>query len=81
MFQVCCPVQFTFINFDSYRTLGAEFIRCIWIHKVDGAVNTKERFDEAFKGVPAEKYQLYTTEEIPKLKTIDVVKGDCKWKE
>lgn len=81
MFLVCYPRLFTFSDSRRYRTFGPEFIRCIWIHQVDGAVNTKERFDKAFKDVPAEKYQVYTTEEIPKLKTIDVAKGDCKWKQ
>ncbi|KIK54891.1 hypothetical protein GYMLUDRAFT_889270 [Collybiopsis luxurians FD-317 M1] len=54
-----------------------DFIRCIWIHVVDGAKNEQTRFDAAFEGVPKEKYRLYKDSEIEDLKQIDVAGGKC----
>ncbi|KAE9390135.1 hypothetical protein BT96DRAFT_946367 [Gymnopus androsaceus JB14] len=42
----------------SYNIHGPAFVRCIWIHVVEGANNTDARFAAAFKGVPKEKYSV-----------------------
>ncbi|KAK0498878.1 hypothetical protein EDD18DRAFT_1308316 [Armillaria luteobubalina] len=61
---------------EAYRKYG-DFIRCIWIRRVDGANNTDERFTTAFNGVPETKYRIYTDDEIPSLAQIDVAGGSC----
>ncbi|KAF5379589.1 hypothetical protein D9757_009286 [Collybiopsis confluens] len=53
------------------------FLRCIWIHLVDGAKNSQSRFDAALEGVPKNQYRLYKDSEIGKLKEIDVAGGRC----
>jgi hypothetical protein len=58
--------------------LGGDFIRCIWIHQVDGADNSQERFDAAFEGVPAERIKIFTDDDIPSLANIDVAGGTCQ---
>ncbi|KAJ4481907.1 hypothetical protein J3R30DRAFT_2099517 [Lentinula aciculospora] len=54
------------------------FIRCIWIHLVDGADNSEERFEKAFKGVPDDRILKFSTSEIPRLQNINVAGGKCK---
>jgi len=60
-----------------FNTFGSNFVRCIWIHLVDGANNTDARFNAAFKGVPQEKIRLFNDTEIPSLSSIDVAGGKC----
>ncbi|KAG7442903.1 uncharacterized protein BT62DRAFT_954366 [Guyanagaster necrorhizus] len=60
----------------AYRKYG-DFIRCIWIHRVDGANNSYERFITAFEGVPKNKYRIYTDNDIAGLADIDVAGGSC----
>lgn len=61
---------------EAYRKYG-DFIRCIWIRRVDGANNSNKRFTTAFNGVPQTKYRIYTDDEIPGLAHIDVAGGSC----
>ncbi|KAK0184555.1 hypothetical protein F5146DRAFT_1114298 [Armillaria mellea] len=61
---------------EAYRKYG-DFIRCIWIRRVDGANNSNERFIAAFNSVPETKYRIYTDDEIPSLAHIDVAGGLC----
>ncbi|KAJ7180379.1 hypothetical protein C8R43DRAFT_870531 [Mycena crocata] len=62
---------------EAIRKYG-DFISCAWIRKVDGANNTDERFAAAFKGVPTNKFKIYTDDEIPSLANIDVAGGTCQ---
>lgn len=54
-----------------------DFVRCIWIHLVEGGKNDQSRFDAAFQGVPRKKYRLYKDDEINSLKNVDVAAGEC----
>ncbi|KAF5337653.1 hypothetical protein D9758_013013 [Tetrapyrgos nigripes] len=60
-----------------YNTFGGDFVRCIWIHLVEGADNSDERFKTAFEGVPQERIRLYTDDQIPELAYVDVAGGQC----
>ncbi|KAJ4481908.1 hypothetical protein J3R30DRAFT_2099468 [Lentinula aciculospora] len=62
----------------AYIKFGSRFIRCIWIHLVDGADNSEERFEKAFRGVPDDTILKFSTSEIPRLQNIDVAGGKCK---
>ncbi|KAF9260650.1 hypothetical protein L218DRAFT_1051074 [Marasmius fiardii PR-910] len=61
----------------AFKEHGPDFIRCIWIHVVDGAENSDERFAAAFDGVPQERIRLFTDAEIPALADVDVAGGKC----
>ncbi|KAJ3731431.1 hypothetical protein DFJ43DRAFT_1155405 [Lentinula guzmanii] len=63
----------------AYNEFGGNFIRCIWIHVLDDrkADNSDKRFEEAFKGVPADRIRKFHTSEIPSLQKIDVAGGKC----
>ncbi|KAK0205401.1 hypothetical protein DFS33DRAFT_1260185 [Desarmillaria ectypa] len=61
---------------EAYRKYG-DFIRCIWIRRVDGANNSNERFTTAFEGVPESKYRIYKDDDISGLANIDVAGGTC----
>ncbi|KAJ7574435.1 hypothetical protein C8J56DRAFT_979601 [Mycena floridula] len=58
----------------AYKTYGSGFIRCIWIHVVDGANNTEARFAAAFDGIPANKFRLYNDTDIPNLANVNVAR-------
>ncbi|KAL3473837.1 hypothetical protein BJX99DRAFT_232832 [Aspergillus californicus] len=47
----------------AYHQYGAEWMKCIWIHTVDGGNNTAARWEEAFKGIPESVYKLYSDPE------------------
>jgi len=50
-------------------------IACIWIRRVEGAMNDPERFLQAFRGVPQDRYKVFDDSEIPSLARIDVRRG------
>lgn len=60
-----------------FKTLGESFIRCIWIHLVDGADNSEARFAKAFEGVPEGRTRLFKDADIAGLANIDVAGGKC----
>lgn len=60
-----------------FNTFGGDFIRCIWIHVVDGADNADERFSTAFEGIPQERIRLFTDDQIAELASVDVAGGQC----
>ncbi|KAK6507577.1 hypothetical protein TWF481_006004 [Arthrobotrys musiformis] len=53
-----------------------DVVQCIWIRKVDGADNSHQRFEEAFKGVPEEKWLVF--EDAWDVMPWDVADGKCK---
>lgn len=55
-----------------------QMLQCVWIRKVDGAVNTNERFEKAFANVPKGRYFTYTDAEISKLGQLAVKDGVCR---
>ncbi|KAG7095800.1 hypothetical protein E1B28_006500 [Marasmius oreades] len=61
----------------AFKAHGGDFIRCIWIHLVDGAENSDERFAAAFDGVPQERIRLFDDSQIAGLADIDVAGGKC----
>ncbi|KAG7093256.1 hypothetical protein E1B28_006939 [Marasmius oreades] len=61
----------------AFKAHGGEFIRCIWIHLVDDADNSDERFEAAFDGVPWERIRLFDNSQIAALVDIDVAGGKC----
>ncbi|KAK7040705.1 hypothetical protein VNI00_009611 [Paramarasmius palmivorus] len=62
---------------EAFKTHGEDFIRCIWIHLVDGADNSDERFAAAFEGVPADRVRTFDDSQIAALADIDVAGGQC----
>ncbi|ESK84277.1 putative actin filament organization protein App1-like [Moniliophthora roreri MCA 2997] len=62
---------------EAFKTHGGDFIRCIWIHLVEGAENSDERFAAAFKGVPEDRIRLFDDSQIATLADIDVAGGQC----
>jgi len=76
-----CVTSCAFL-FPKYNSLSSfrkfpGFIACIWIRHFDSANNTDARFQAAFAGVPANKYRLFTDDEIPFLSGINVAAGEC----
>jgi len=59
--------------FNKYK----DFITCIWIRRFEGADNSDERFAEAFKGIPKEKFRIYNDTDITSLANINVADGEC----
>lgn len=62
---------------EAFRKYGGNFIRCIWIHRVDGADNSNQRFATAFASVPSNKIRIYSDADIPALQQIDVAGNQC----
>ncbi|KAF5384098.1 hypothetical protein D9615_003347 [Tricholomella constricta] len=62
---------------EAFKKFGGEFMACSWIRRVEGADNSDARFAAAFEGVPANKFRIFTDEDIPSLKNIDVAGGEC----
>ncbi|TRM66870.1 hypothetical protein BD626DRAFT_484063 [Schizophyllum amplum] len=62
---------------EVYRKYGPDFLGCAWIRAVDGANNTDERFAAAFAEVPAERWRVFTDDEIASLADIDLDGGSC----
>ncbi|KAL0572548.1 hypothetical protein V5O48_009405 [Marasmius crinis-equi] len=62
---------------QAFKTHGGDFIRCIWIHVVDGADNSDARFAAAFEGVPQERVRLFNDSQISALADVDVAGGQC----
>ncbi|KAL0570650.1 hypothetical protein V5O48_011317 [Marasmius crinis-equi] len=62
---------------QAFKTYGGDFIRCIWVHLVDGADNSDARFAAAFEGVPQERVRYFKDSDIPALANVDVAGGQC----
>jgi hypothetical protein len=60
---------------SSFRKHGANFVKCIWIRRTEGAKNTQARFDAAFQGVPIGKFRLF--DDPKELEAIDIARGQC----
>ncbi|KAF8065136.1 hypothetical protein FPV67DRAFT_171095 [Lyophyllum atratum] len=62
---------------EAFKKYGGDFMTCSWIRRVEGADNSDARFAAAFKGVPTNKFRIFTDDEIPGLQNIDVAGGEC----
>ncbi|KAL0946222.1 hypothetical protein HGRIS_012481 [Hohenbuehelia grisea] len=63
---------------DAFRKFGGDFVACIWIRKVEGADNSDQRFETAFKDVPKERIRVYEDKDISSLSSVDVKGGKCQ---
>ncbi|KAK1229909.1 hypothetical protein PQX77_007008 [Marasmius sp. AFHP31] len=62
---------------EAFKAHSGDFIRCIWIHLVDGADNSDERFAAAFEGVPQDRIRLFDDSQVAALANVDVAGGQC----
>lgn len=60
---------------NRFRKYGGNFIKCIWIRKVEGADNSPERFDAAFRGVDQGRFRTF--DDPKELVGIDIARGEC----
>ncbi|KAF9011978.1 hypothetical protein BDQ17DRAFT_1298352 [Cyathus striatus] len=62
---------------DAYVKYGPSTVACIWIRAVNGSNNRDARFAAAFAGVPNTRYRVFTDEEIPSLRSVNIAGGAC----